>query len=236
MTFVQAALNGDRNHFAVPKTPDQIAQDTLAVRNHGAHSVHVHAFDFDGKETLEGDHVAAVLKAIRKICPEIPVSVTTSASIEPDPVKRLTLVQSWTELPELVTINQGEEGILELGEWFLSKGVEIEAGLLSVEDALKFVNWPLRFKCRRVLIEPLDLDVTTALQNAARMEEIVTNAGIESEQVHHGYDTGCWAVNKRALQHGHGIRTGLEDIAILPNGAPAESNLQLVEAAVALTK
>ena len=234
MPFVQAALNGDRKHFAVPKTPDEIAKDTKAVTEAGAHSVHVHAFDNDGNETLDGAACGEVLKAIRRLCPGIPVSLTTSASIEPDPAKRLSLIRSWVEMPELVTINQGEEGILELGQLFLSQGVEIEAGLLSIEDALKFVDWPLRNSCRRVLIEPLDLDPAVALHNAARIEEIVVNAGIGLEQVHHGYDIACWAVNERALERGHGIRTGLEDIAVLPNGAEAKSNAELVRVAVGM--
>lgn len=236
MIFVQAALNGDRNHFAVPKTPGQIAIDTKAAIDAGAHSVHVHAFDINGNETLDEGCVSGVLKAIRQLCPGIPVSLTTSASIEPDPAKRLSLIQSWAELPELVTINQGEQGIIELGQWFLSQGVEIEAGLLSIEDALKFVAWPLRNNCRRVLIEPLDLDPAVALRHAAKMEEIIVSAGICLEQVHHGYDIACWAVNERALERGHGIRTGLEDIAVLPNGMPVENNAQLVTTAVALVR
>ncbi|MBS1531377.1 MAG: 3-keto-5-aminohexanoate cleavage protein [Bacteroidetes bacterium] len=234
MTFVQAALNGDRNHFAVPKTPGQIAKDAKASVEAGAHSVHVHAFDNNFNETLDGSSCALVLEAIRRLCPDLPVSLTTSASIEPDPDRRLSLIKSWVELPDLVTINQGEEGILQLSEWFLLKGVEIEAGLLSVEDALKFVASPLRDHCLRVLIEPIDPDVNLALRNAAKMEEIVVNAGIELEQVHHGYDIACWAVNQRALARGHGIRTGLEDVAVLPNGLPAENNAQLVTAAFTL--
>src|SRR5579862_8234676 len=163
MIFVQAALNGDRNHFAVPKTPDQIAKDAKAVIDAGAHSIHVHAFDNNYNETLDSVSCAHVLKAIRRLCPEIPVSLTTSASIEPDPAKRLSLIKSWAELPDLVTINLGEKGILQLSQWFLSQGVEIEAGLLSIEDAEKFAASPLRNKARRVLIEPLDLDPDVAL-------------------------------------------------------------------------
>jgi uncharacterized protein (DUF849 family) len=49
--------------------------------------------------------------------------------------------------------------------------------------------------------------------------------------VHHGYDAGCWALNRRALARGHGIRTGLEDITLLPDGQPARDNADLVSAA-----
>jgi hypothetical protein len=44
------------------------------------------------------------------------------------------------------------------------------------------------------------------------------SAGITLAQVHHGYGIACWAVNQRGLDRGHGIRTGLEDITLLPDG------------------
>jgi uncharacterized protein (DUF849 family) len=46
----------------------------------------------------------------------------------------------------------------------------------------------------------------------------------------------CWAVNRRALDRGHGIRTGLEDITQLPDGKQARDNADLVAAAVRLIR
>jgi uncharacterized protein (DUF849 family) len=234
MVFLQVALNGDRHHPAVPKTSDEIAKDARACIDAGAHSVHVHAFDDRGKETLDGISCGRVLRAIRRLCPGVSVSLTTSATIEPVSGKRLNIVKAWTEFPDLVTVNLGEEGIVELSELLISRGIELEAGLLSIDDARKFITSPIRNKCRRVLIEPLDTDPDKALANAAKMEEIVFDAGIMLKQVHHGYDFACWAINRRALERGHGIRTGLEDVAVLPDGLPAENNVQLVQAAVSM--
>ncbi|HSS95440.1 MAG TPA: 3-keto-5-aminohexanoate cleavage protein, partial [Terriglobales bacterium] len=61
--FLQAALNGDRIHPAAPRTPSAIAEAAQAAINAGAHSVHVHAFDDAGRETLEGVACAKVLRA-----------------------------------------------------------------------------------------------------------------------------------------------------------------------------
>jgi uncharacterized protein (DUF849 family) len=234
MIFIQAALNGDRKHPAVPHTADQIAQDVKAAVAAGARSVHIHAFDDDGAETLDSDACARTLRATRRECPGIPISLTTSAAIVADPALRLRIVSSWTELPDLVTANQGEEGIIGLCELLLSRGVEIEAGLLGVEDARKFVAAPAHIRFRRVLIEPLDADPDQAFRHAAEMEDIVISAGITLEQIHHGYGIACWAVNQRAITRGHGIRTGLEDTAVLPDGRDAQSNAQLVRAAVSM--
>ena len=85
--------------------------------------------------------------------------------------------------------------------------------------------------CVRVLVEPLDADPRDAVAHAAAMEEVLDRAGIELEQVHHGDGVASWAVNERALGRGHGIRTGLEDTPVLPDGRPALDNAALVRAA-----
>jgi uncharacterized protein (DUF849 family) len=213
-----------------------LAEAARAAVDAGAQSVHVHAFDDAGQETLDGTACAKVLRAIRSLCPEAPISLTTSAAIVKDPKQRFRIVEAWKEMPDLVTANQGEPGIVELCELLLSRGVAIEAGLLSAEDAEAFVRAGLADRCRRVLIEALDADPETAVRHAARMEEIVLSAGIPLEQVHHGYDIACWAVNRRALDRGHGIRTGLEDITLLPDGKPARDNADLVAAAARLIR
>jgi len=234
--FLQAALNGDRVHPAAPRTPSAIAQAARAAIDAGAHSVHVHAFDEAGRETLDGASCAKTLRAIRALCSGIPISLTTSAAIVADPGERLRIVAAWQEFPDLVTVNQGEPGIVELCELLLSRGIALEAGLLTLDDAHAFVRSGLAPRCRRVLIEPLDTGPGTALAHAAAMEETILTAGIALEKVHHGYDSPCWAVNRRALERGHGIRTGLEDVTVLPDGSPATDNAALVATASALIR
>ena len=136
--FLQAALNGDSIHPAAPRTPAAIAEAARAAVDAGAQSVHVHAFDDAGRETLEGAACAKVLRAIRVRCPETPISLTTSAAIVGDSGERLRIVEAWSEMPDLVTANQGEAGIVELCELLLSRGVGIEAGLLTSEDARSY--------------------------------------------------------------------------------------------------
>lgn len=235
-TFLQAALNGDRVHPEAPRAPSSVARAALAAVKAGAQSVHVHAFDDAGQETLDGEACGKVLRAIRALCPECPISLTTSATIVADPGTRLTLVAAWEEMPDLVTANQGEAGIVEMCELLLARGVGIEAGLLSIADAHAFVRSGLAARCRRVLIEPLDEDPSAAVRHAAEMEDILLWAGIGLPQVHHGYGIACWAVNQRALERGHGIRTGLEDVTQLPDGAPAQDNAELVAAAMRLIR
>lgn len=231
---LHVAINGAREHPGIPRTPIALAAAARSSVAAGAEVVHFHAFDAEGHETFHDAACGAALRAVRAACPGIPLSLTTSATIEPDPERRFHLVRSWTELPDLATANQGEEGIVELCEQLLARGVEIEAGLLELRDAELFVESGLAPRCRRVLLEPLDADPDTAVAHAEAIERVLE--GIALPQVHHGEGVACWAVNARAAGLGHGIRTGLEDVPVLPDGSPAADNAELVRAAAALLR
>ena len=126
--LLQACLNGsrtDEEHPAIPRTPGELAAEARASADAGARVLHLHPYDDDGRETLEAEPCAAALRAVRASSPGIPVSLSTSADIEADPGRRLELVAAWTDLPELVTANQGETGILELCEHLIPRGVGI---------------------------------------------------------------------------------------------------------------
>lgn len=235
--LLQACLNGDRTreeHPAVPRSPDELAAEGRSAVEAGASVLHLHPYDEAGKPTLEAEACAAALRAVRSACPGVPICLSTSAAIEPDPGRRLELVRGWTDLPDLVTANQGERGISQLCGHFLDRGVGIEAGLLEGDDARAFVTSGIADRCVRVLIEPLDSDPEAALTHAAAMEATLAEAGIDLEQVHHGDGLATWSVMERAARRGHGIRVGLEDTVFLPDGTQPAGNAELVRAAVAL--
>lgn len=233
-SFLQAALNGDRVHPAVPHTAEEIATAAAASVAAGAQSLHVHVFDDDGRQTLAAEPTARVLRAVRATCPQASISLSTSAGIEPDPASRFRAVAAWTELPDLVTANQGETGIVDLCGLLADRGIGIEAGLLCWDDARSFVAAGVASRCVRVMVEPLDADPDAAVAHAAAIERVVADAGITLEQVHHGDHIASWAVNRRAIPRGHGIRTGLEDTPVLPDGRQAHDNAELVAAAAAM--
>lgn len=235
--LLEACLNGDRTsdeHPAIPRTPAELGLESRAAVNAGAEVLHLHPYNRSGVQSLGAEPCAAALRAVRAACPGVPVSLSTSEGIEPDPRRRLDLVSGWTELPELVTANQGESGILELSEHLIGRGVGIEAGLLSVDDAAAFVASGIADRCVRVLLEPLDADADIAVAHAAAMEKILAAADIGLEQVHHGDGLASWQVMIRAVARGHGIRAELEDMTVLPDGSPAPDNATLVCAAAAL--
>jgi len=234
---LKACLNGGRSreeHPAVPRTADELAAEAAAAVQAGARIVHLHPYDAAGAETLAAAPCAAALRAVRAACPGVPISLSTSADIEPDPQRRLELIGGWTELPELVTANQGEPGVVELCDHLLARGVGIEAGLLALADARAFVASGLARRCVRVLLEPLDAEPDKAVAHAAAMEQVLAEAGVELEQVHHGDGRATWQVMARAVSRGHGLRAGLEDTTLLPDGRRAAGNAELVRAAAAM--
>jgi uncharacterized protein (DUF849 family) len=199
-------------------------------------TLHLHPYGADGRETLDAEPCAAAVRAVRSRCPGVPISLSTSADIEPDSERRRALVGGWTELPDLVTANQGEPGILELCELHLERQIGVEAGLLSLEDAHAFVESGIAPRCVRAMVEPLDAEPDDAVAHAEAMELALVEGGVELEQVHHGDGIASWAVNRRGAARGHGIRTGLEDTPVLPDGRTAAGNGELVAAAAALLR
>ena len=228
--LLQACLNGSRTseeHPRIPRTPAELAQEGQASVSAGAQVLHLHPYDESGSETFDAATCAAALRAVRTACPGIPVSLSTSAAIEPHS-RRLDSIAAWTELPDLVTANQGEEGIGEMCDLLMTRGVGIEAGLLHLDDAHLFVRSGLPGRCVRVLIEPLDAQPSAAVAHAAVMERVLADGGVALEQVHHGDGVATWHVMARAAQRGHGIRAGLEDTTRLPDGSVAPDNATLV--------
>ena len=125
---------------------------------------------------------------------------------------------------------------MPLCELLVARGIGIEAGLLSLGDARAFVGANVASRCVRIMVEPLDADPDAACVHAAAIEHIMQDAGITLEQVHHGDGIASWAVNRRAIPLGHGIRTGLEDTPVLPNGRQAIDNADLVAAAAEILR
>ena len=236
--LLEACLNGSgttEEHPAIPRTPAELAAEGRAAVEAGAQVLHLHPYDESGAETFAAGPCAATLRAVRAACPGVPISLSTSEEIEPHP-QRLEAIARWTELPELVTANQGEAGIVELCELLIARGVGIEAGLLHLDDAHSFVSSGLVDRCVRVLVEPLGADPATAVAHAAAMERALADAGVSLEQVHHGDDIATWHVMARALRRGYGTRAGLEDTTRLPDGQLAPDNASLVKVAAEMIR
>ncbi len=223
---LQACLNGTRtraDHPAVPLTAGEIALEAAASVAAGADALHFHPRDGDGRETLDGRYVDAAVLAVRVSGGEI--SLTTGAWIEPDVDARLRAIAGWRALPDVCSVNLSEAGAVEVCRALAARGIEVEAGLASVEDAERL--GPVAALCRRALIEVPDPDGAAAVEHARRIEAALP-AGFP--RLLHGQEAATWAVVADARSRGVAYRIGLEDVLVLPDGSPAPGNGALVRA------
>ena len=92
-TAPQSLLNGSRTAASTPpyRTPlEELARAGRAAVDAGARVLHLHPYDDSDAETLEAEPCAAALRAVREARAGVPISLSTSAEIEPDPERWLS--------------------------------------------------------------------------------------------------------------------------------------------------
>ena len=229
---LQAALNGDRtkdDHPAVPVSVEELARDASACVAAGARAIHLHPRDPEGRETLDAGVVNAVVAEVRRSC-GVPVGVTTSAEIEPDPGRRIALVKAWRE-PDYTSVNLSEPGATELMEILAGIGVGIEAGVWTVEDAERLAATGLGGRVTRVLVEPVEASAENAVGLVEDIHRALDGLGITAPRLQHGDGEATWVLLVDAIRRGLDTRIGLEDTLHGPDGERAPSNEALVRAA-----
>ena len=235
---IVACLNGDRRpgaHPALPVFVDQLVQDARAVVAAGATEIHVHPRDSGGAESLEPQVIAPFMERMRADGPEVPVSLSTALSTQPDPWRRYDLVQRWASsaLPDSVTVNMHEPGSVDLVHLLHDRRVSVEAGLWTVEAARILVA--TKVPITAVSVEPTQVKEEDARSNADAILSLLDRARVDEPCLLHGADATAWPMLQVALESGLDIRMGLEDTMRLPDGTEAHDNAALVTHAVDLT-
>lgn len=237
--WLKACLNGPRpvgSHPALPITPGELAAEGRRAVAAGAVALHIHPRSPDGRESLDPAVMAAALAAVRAACPGIPLEVSTAAWIEGNPSLRLDLIRRWSVLPDSAGVNFGEPGAEELARTLLAKGIGIEAGLFSAQDASRLVSSGLAAHCLHVQIEPIFASTAAdALDTAQAIERVLDEAGVITPRLLHGKDASAWPMLRYAIAQGYATRIGFEDTLLLPDGSPAQDNAAQVESALALS-
>lgn len=232
--MLQACLNGSRTtHYnpAVPLTPRELAIDASAVMLAGAQELHVHPRDSNGVESLDARDVQAALTAMRDAVPGVPIGLSTHWNIPPGGRLRQSAIAAWVAVPDYVSVNLIEDDAPEIMSLVLSKGIAVEAGLWSVEDAQRFVQLDVAQNCLRVLIEINEQDAKKAREVAAAIVGELDQAKITLPRLLHGFDRTKWQMQRMAVAAGWDTRIGFEDGDCLPDGTTAACNSDLISAA-----
>lgn len=233
--WLRACLNGSRtvgSHPTLPLTPTQLGEEGRKAIDAGAVALHIHPRNHEGNESLEAEVIGVALKELRKMCPGIPLEVSTAAWIEENVVRRLALVRQWHVLPDSAGVNFGESGAVELARTLLARGIGVEAGLFCADDAKLMVAAGVAQHCNHIQIEPiLTTNVSDALAIAQSIEQILDDAGVTTPRLLHGKDATAWEMVEYAFSQGYATRIGLEDTLLLPDGRIARDNAELVQVA-----
>lgn len=237
--LVKACLNGSRTpeeHPAIPISHPELALDAYQAVARGVGALHVHPRQADGSETLEPAACGLAVAAIRRTVPNIPVGLTTGAWIEPDPDRRRWLVERWEVVPDFASINLSEDGWSDVAEALIGRGIGVEAGVASTDDAARLGDSAVSGKVLRVLVEVSPSQSEEAVAEAAAIDRALDEAGVTAPRLHHGEGPATWEVLEAAVALGRDIRVGLEDTLVLPDGRGARDNAELVSAAVRIAE
>ncbi len=234
--MVHAALNGTRTraeHPAIPITPADQATEACASVAAGAGAIHVHVHDEGGSESLAPGDVASTLEAIRRVCPGTPIGIGTGAWIIPDLRRRLSVIRSWTTLPDFASVNLHEAGAPQVIELLLEKGVGVEAGIWNAPAAASLIKCGLADDCLRILLEPAEASCS-ARTNLLQIEDVLV--GTTRPRLLHGLGPCAWRLVELAATRRYDTRMGFEDTLRLPDGSLAAGNAELVSAALRLVE
>ena len=209
-----------------------MARDGASCVAAGADELHIHPRGLHGRESLAA--VDATILAVRHACPDTLVGVSTGAWIENDEQQTRNAITGWNELPDYASVNLSEPDAPAVMELLRRRGVEIEAGIASVADAERFLDFPGDGEVFRVLIEIGEQDIGAARKMANDIAALLDRASVRRPILLHGVDATVWPFVAMARQRQWSTRVGLEDGKHLPDGAIASGNAALVTAAAAI--
>jgi uncharacterized protein (DUF849 family) len=235
--LIKAAINGGRTreeHPAVPVSPAELAADVVECLKAGAGAIHLHVRSTSAdhsKESLDADDVARTIGAVLTVAPNEQIGISTGSWILPHPA-RLQAAANWAVLPGFASVNFSEEGATELARLLLSRGVAVEAGLCDADNAQVFLQSGLATRCIRVLLEPQEQELKSALETVNAMERVLKSGAADLSFLLHGTEATAWPMMDEAIARGYDVRIGLEDTLVMPDGRIAKDNVELVTEAV----
>jgi uncharacterized protein (DUF849 family) len=254
--LIKAAINGGRTkaeHAAVPVSPEEQATAVVECFKAGASAIHLHVRSTAGlkgldaknkshalgKESLYSEDVARTLLAVRSAAAKakidaakVQIGISTGAWILPEPAARLQAVAAWEVLPDFASVNFSEEGAVELARLLFSRGVSVEAGTCDAAAAAVFLKSGLAACCIRMLLEPQEQEMERALETVRAIEKVLDSGPVELQRLLHGTEATVWPMMEESIARGYGVRIGLEDTLVMPDGRVARDNTELVTEAV----
>lgn len=231
----------------VPYTVEEIAREAKSAYDAGAALIHLHVREDDGKPTQRAERFAECIKAVKAVCPDAIVQVSTGGAVGMTNDERL---QPLTLNPEMATLDCGtcnfggdeifvntENMIIDFASKMNERNCKPE---IEVFDK-GMIDMAIRLHKKGYIKAPMHFDfvmgVNGGISGEARdlvfMKESIpvgstwTVAGVGR------YEFSMAAMG--IIMGGH-VRVGFEDNVYIDKGVIAKSNGELVERVVRLAK
>ncbi len=237
--LLKIALNGARPKIEnenIPQAIEEIQKAVDQLFQLGYNVFHIHCYDKKGNESINPEDVLELITTVKKISSKIKIGISTGEWIEPDLTQRVKLIESWTVVPDFVSVNIIEDNVQEVTNALIKKGVTIEAGLSEKKAAEIFVNSNLKEYCERILIEPEEEILEEALVTVSAIESILNQENNKVKILLHGFNSASWGLIREAKRREYDSIIGLEDTIYLENGVKVKNNLELIMAAEKIIK
>lgn len=237
--LIKAAINGGRSrdeHPAIPLTDAEIAVAAEAAVAAGATVVHAHVRTADGGQTIAPEAVASMVRAVKAASPDVVVGTTTGLWTCSGHDERMAHLAAWPAdaLPDFASVAFSEEGAAEAAALVIERGMVLESAVWHLDEVPALLASPTLHQNVRVLIEPEDEDVETAVTHARTIAAALRAGGVTAPLLYHGYDQTAWPLVRAAIADGAEVRVGFEDMLVLADGSVAPDNVAMVKLALEL--
>lgn len=245
---IMAAPNGARrskaDHPALPMRPDEIAAEARACFDAGAHDLHLHVRDAQGRHSLDPGLYAEAIAAVRETAPQMGIQITTESAGRFSVDQQYATLQALRPAQASVAVRemQRNEAIAARLYGFAQEaGTRVQHILYDLSDLMTLH----RFQRRGILPETAPgLIMVFGSYNPpveARPEQVAALVRVLRDT---GYDWAACAFGKQeravlleVARQGGTVRIGFENNIHHPDGRLAESTAGNISAFVdALTR
>lgn len=232
--LLKIALNGARSKSEneyLPQSLDEIEKEVTQLNKMGYKVFHIHCYDPAGNESLKPEDVTNLVSIVKNIAPDIQLGISSGDWIEPNLGKRVNYIKDWEVIPDFASVNMIEEDAVKISNLLISKGIFVEAGLNEKRAAELFVNSKIHNGCCRILIEPEEEDLASAIKTINEIEHILDVNKVRIKRLLHGFNAMSWDILREAKKRGYDGRIGMEDTIYLEDGKKVTSNIEIINEA-----
>lgn len=232
---------------AVPYTVEEIAREAKSAYDAGAAIIHLHVREDDGTPTQSKDRFKVCINAIKEICPDVIIQVSTGGAVGMSNEERLQPLYLHPEMATLDcgTCNFGGDDIFVNTENMIKEfAVQMEEKNCKPEIEVfdkGMIDMALRLHKKGYLQDPMHFDFVMGVNGGISAEArdlvfMVESIPRSATWTVAGIGRNEFPMAAMGILMGGHVRVGFEDNVYLQKGQPAKSNGELVEKVVRIAK